>query len=150
AGKGEVKRGQEVFRQNCASCHRVAGIGTVTGPDISDTRTKTAEALLNDILAPNAAIDANYLNYQVTTKSGKLITGLISAETASSVALSRGEGQTDVVLRQDIDEIRSTGQSLMPEGLEKNITVEQMADLLAFLKNWRYLDGAVPLGKPAK
>jgi putative membrane-bound dehydrogenase-like protein len=146
--KGDAQKGREVFRQNCAACHRIAGIGTVTGPDISDTRTKTAEQLLLDILDPNAAIDANYINYQVTTKNGKLFTGLIAAETASSVTLRRGEDQTDVILRQDIEELRSTGLSLMPEGLEKNISIAQMADLLSFLKNWRYLDGAVPLGKP--
>jgi putative membrane-bound dehydrogenase-like protein len=146
--KGDAQKGRDVFRQNCAACHRIAGIGTVTGPDISDTRTKTAGQLLLDILDPNAAIDANYINYQVTTKNGKLLTGLIAAETASSITLRRGEDQTDVILRQDIEELRSTGLSLMPEGLEKNISVAQMADLLSFLKNWRYLDGAVPLGMP--
>jgi len=142
--KGEPQRGREVFRQNCATCHQVAGVGTTVGPDISDTRTKTAEMLLQDILNPNAAIDANYINYTVTTKSGKEITGIIAAETATSVTLRRAENQTDLVLRQDIDELRSTGVSLMPEGVEKTITLEQMADLIAFLKNWRYLDGKTP------
>jgi putative membrane-bound dehydrogenase-like protein len=142
--KGDPGRGREVFRQNCATCHEIAGIGTTVGPDISDTRTKTAEMLLQDILNPNAAIDANYVNYIVTTKSGKEITGIIAAETASSITLRRAENQTDTVLRQDIDEIRSTGASLMPEGLEKTITLEQMADLIWFLKNWRYLDGQTP------
>ncbi len=142
--KGDPGRGREVFRQNCATCHQVAGIGTTVGPDISDTRTKTPEMLLQDIVNPNAAIDANYVNYVVTTKSGKEITGIIAAETASSITLHRAENQTDTVLRQDIDEIRSTGVSLMPEGLEKTITLEQMADLISFLKNWRYLDGQTP------
>jgi putative heme-binding domain-containing protein len=142
--KGDPGRGREVFRQNCATCHEIAGIGTTVGPDISDTRTKTAEMLLQDILNPNAAIDANYVNYIVTTKSCKEITGIIAAETASSITLRRAENQTDTVLRQDIDEIRSTGASLMPEGLEKTITLEQMADLIWFLKNWRYLDGQTP------
>jgi len=50
-------------------------------------------------------------------------------------------------LRKDIDEIASTGISLMPEGLEKSINVQEMADLLVFLKNWRYLDGSVPIGR---
>jgi putative membrane-bound dehydrogenase-like protein len=142
--KGDPERGREVFRQNCAICHQVAGVGTTVGPDISDTRTKTPQMLLQDILNPNAAIDANYLNYIVTTKSGKEITGIIAAETASSITLRRAENQTDTVLRQDIEEVRSTGVSLMPEGLEKTITPEQMADLISFLKNWRYLDGKTP------
>ncbi|MGH7172443.1 MAG: PVC-type heme-binding CxxCH protein, partial [Gemmataceae bacterium] len=144
AKKGDPGRGREVFRQNCATCHQVAGVGTRVGPDISDTRTKTPEMLLQDILNPNAAIDANYVNYIVVTKSGKEMTGILAAESASSITLRRAEAQTDLVLRQDIDELRSTGISLMPEGLEKTITVEQMAELISFLKNWRYLDGKTP------
>ena len=80
---------------------------------------------------PNAAIDANFVNYQVVTRSGKSATGLIAAETAASITLRRAENQTEVILRQDIEEMRSSGQSLMPEGLEKVINVAQMADLLA-------------------
>lgn len=144
ARKGDPGRGREVFKKNCATCHHVADIGVDVGPDISDTRTKTAEALLGDILDPNQAIDNNYVNYLVTLKSGKSLSGIIAAETASSITLRRAEKQTDVVLRQDIEEIASSGVSLMPEGLEKTITIAEMADLLDFLKNWRYLDGAVP------
>ncbi len=145
--KGDALRGKEVFQKNCATCHRVAGVGVDVGPDIADTRTKTPEMLLLDILNPNAAIDSNYVNYLVTTKSGKVFTGILAAETSSSITLRRAENQTDTVLRQDIDEIQSTGVSLMPEGLEKTIPVKEMADLIAFLKNWRYLDGSVPVGK---
>ncbi len=74
------------------------------------------------------------------------MTGLLATETASSITLKRAEGQTDVVLRKDVDEIASTGISLMPEGFEKEIPVQAMADLLSFLTNWRYLDGSVPVG----
>jgi putative heme-binding domain-containing protein len=143
--KGDPKKGLEVFRKNCATCHRLAGVGVTVGPDIADTeRTKTHEQLLLDILNPNAAIDANYISYEVTLRNAKVLTGLIAAETAASLTLKRAENQTDTVLRQDIEQVRSTGQSLMPEGLEKTINVEEMADLLGFLKNWRYLDGSVP------
>ena len=142
--KGDAKNGKAIFQKNCATCHRVAGIGIDVGPDIADTRTKTLGGLLNDILAPNAAIDANYVNYVVTTKDGRILTGLLTAESASSITLVRAEKQVDVVLRKDVDEIASTGISLMPEGLEKGISVQEMADLLGFLKNWRYMDGSIP------
>src|SRR5439155_336206 len=115
--KADPHRGRDVFQKNCATCHRVGGIGVDVGPDIADTRTKTPDALLVDILNPNQAIDNNYVNYVVTTKSGKVLTGILAAETASSVTLRRAENQTDIILRQDIDEIQSTGVSLMPEGL---------------------------------
>ena len=136
--KGDPLKGKLVFQKNCATCHKVAGLGVDVGPDISDTRTKTPEGLLVDILMPNAAIDNNYVNYQVTLKDGRVLTGMIASETGTSLTLKRAENQTETVLRADVDEIVSTGQSLMPEGLEKGISVEEMADLLAFLKNWRY------------
>jgi putative heme-binding domain-containing protein len=143
----DAKRGQEVFRKNCATCHKVGGIGIDVGPDIADTRTKTLDALLTDILLPNQAIDNNYVNYYVETKDGRSLTGILATETASSITLKRAEGQTDVVLRRDLAEIISTGVSLMPDGLEKGINPQEMADLLNYLKNWRYLDGSVPFGK---
>lgn len=145
--KGDGKRGQEIFKKNCATCHRVAGIGIDVGPDIADTRTKTLSGLLTDILIPNQAIDNNFVNYVVSTKDGKTLTGIIVGETASSLTLKRAEGQADVILRSQLDEVQSTGVSLMPDGLEKNITIAEMADLLDFLKNWRYLDGSVPVGR---
>jgi putative membrane-bound dehydrogenase-like protein len=144
--KGDALRGREIFKKNCATCHQVAGIGVEVGPDISDLgRTKTKDQLLFDIIDPNAAIDSNFINYVVTTKNGKVLTGILAAETGSSITLRRAENQTDMILRQDIDQLQSTGQSLMPEGLEKTISIPEMADLLSFLKNWRYLDGSVPL-----
>jgi putative membrane-bound dehydrogenase-like protein len=142
--EGDAARGRAVFQKNCATCHNVAGIGTRVGPDIADTRIKTRAQLLFDILNPNGAIDGNYLNYTVSTRSGQVLSGLIAAESASSLTLLRAEGQTDVILRQDIDDVRSTGASLMPEGLEKNITLDEMSDLLTFLKNWRYEGGKPP------
>jgi putative heme-binding domain-containing protein len=144
--KPDARNGKVIFQKNCATCHRIGDVGIEVGPNIADTLSKPPDALLVDILIPNAAIDNNYIAYTVTTKSGKVLTGIIAQETASSLTLRRAENQTDVVLRQDIDEIQSTGVSLMPDGLEKNITLQEMADLLAFLKNWRFLDN--PPAKP--
>ncbi len=143
----DALRGREVFKKNCAVCHVVAGVGVQVGPDISDTRTKTPEMLLTDILNPNAAIDGNYVSYTVTTKDGKSFTGVIASESASGITLRREQNQTDTILRADIDEVTSSGLSLMPEGLEKTVSVQDVADLIRFLKDWRYLDGATPRGK---
>jgi len=145
--KADATRGRAVFEKNCVTCHKIGDLGVNVAPDISDSRTKTPAQLLNDILNPNQAIDNNYVSYTVVTKDGKTETGIVSTETASSITLRQAEGKTVLILRQEIDELKSNGISLMPEGLEKNITVEQMADLLSFIKNWRYLDGAVPVGK---
>jgi putative heme-binding domain-containing protein len=148
--EGDAARGRAVFARVCATCHRVGDLGVDVGADISDTRTKTRAALLNDILNPNAAIDGNYVEYAVTLKSGRTVSGVVAAETAGSITLRRAENQTETVLRQDVEEMSSTGRSLMPEGLEQTVSVAEMGDLLTFLKNWRYLDGAVPLGPPGR
>jgi putative heme-binding domain-containing protein len=143
----DAKKGRAVFEKNCATCHKIGDLGVNVAPEISDSRTKTPAQLLTDILNPNQAIDNNYVSYAVVTKDGKTETGIITTETATSITLKQPEGKTVLILRQEIDELRSNGVSLMPEGLEKNIPIEQMADLIAFIKNWRYLDGSVPLGK---
>ncbi|HXX95484.1 MAG TPA: hypothetical protein VEN81_17825, partial [Planctomycetota bacterium] len=84
--------------------------------------------------------DANYVNFIVKTKAGAVLSGFISEQTASSITLRRGENQQDVVLRADIEEMKSSGTSLMPDGLEKNISLEDMSHLLSFLKGWRFID----------
>jgi putative heme-binding domain-containing protein len=140
-------RGREVFRKLCTTCHRLEDQGVEVGPDIGDTRTRTKAALLTDILNPNEAIDANYVSYTVATVDGQVLGGLIASETASALTLMRAEGQTDTILKQEIDEIQSDGVSLMPEGVEQDLTVQEMADLLDYLKNWRYMDGVVPLSE---
>ena len=142
----DAKRGKLIFEKQCAACHKIAGVGVDVAPDISDSRTKTPAQLLADILNPNQAIDNNYVSYTVVTTDGKSEVGVISTETPASITLRQPEGKIVLILRQDIDELRSNGISLMPEGLEKNITVEQLADLISYIKNWRYLDGAVPTG----
>lgn len=141
----DMARGREVFTKNCATCHRIGDIGVNVAPDISDSRTKTVDYLLTHILDPNAAIDNNYFNYTIVDVQGRIHTGVIHTETSNGVTLRQPEGKSVTIPRAEIEEMKSTGLSLMPEGLEKNIDLQQMADLIGFVKNWRYADGAVPV-----
>lgn len=143
--KGDELRGRAIFEKNCVTCHRIANIGVNVGPDIGDTRDKTPATLLTNILDPNKAVDNNYFGYTAVLSDGRVFTGIITAETSSSITLRQPEGKVETLLRTDLEELKASGQSLMPVGVEKNVTIEQMADLIAFLKNWRYLDGNVPL-----
>ncbi len=142
----DPKRGSAVFEKNCAACHKIGDIGVNVAPDISDSRTKTAAQILTDILQPNRAIDNNYLGYSVRLVDGTVATGILTTETATSITLRQQGGKDLVVARGDIDELISSGLSLMPEGLERQIPPQDMADLVSFIKNWRYLDGKTPLG----
>jgi putative heme-binding domain-containing protein len=141
----DARRGLAIFRKNCATCHRIGEVGVNVAPDIADSRTKTPGQLLTDILQPNRAIDSNYLSYTIATFDGRVLTGILVAETANSITLQQPEAQTLTLLRSDIEELRSSGLSLMPEGLEKNLSLQDMADLISFIKNWRYLNGSTPI-----
>jgi len=140
---GDARRGQDLFRgkATCAQCHRVGDVGHAVGPNLSELRTKTPAMLLNDILDPNGAIDANFVNYSVTLTSGKTVTGIIAAESANSLTLRRAENQTDTISRADIepDGLVNTRRSLMPEGIEKTLNVQEIADVIAYLQKWREL-----------
>ncbi len=148
--KADPYRGREVFQKHCCTCHRIGNLGVDVAPDIADSRTKTPEYLLVSILDPNRAVDNNYFSYTVVTLDGQIYTGIIANETASSVTLKQEEGKTITLLRQDIDVIRSNGVSLMPVGLEKDLSIQDVADVISFIKNWRYLDGTVPLPQFSK
>ena len=142
----DAKRGRLVFQKNCANCHRIGDIGVNVAPDIADSRTRTPQYLLTNILDPNRAVDSNYFSYTIVDKDGKLLTGIISAESATSVTMRQAENKTLNILRSNIDQISSNGISLMPVGVERNVSEQDMADLISFIKNWRYLDGSVPIG----
>jgi putative membrane-bound dehydrogenase-like protein len=145
AMQADAARGRAVFEKNCAACHKIGDLGVNVAPDISDSRTKTAAQLLADIIQPNRAIDNNYLSYSVRLVDGTVASGILTTETATSVTLRQQGGKDLTVLRTEIDELRSSGVSLMPEGLERQIPQQDMADLLSFIKNWRYLDGKTPV-----
>ena len=90
--------------------------------------------MLVAILDPNREAQPNYQTYTAITQQGKIHTGIISAETAASLTLKRAEAKEDVVLRDTLEELVSSGQSLMPEGLEKDLAHQQLADIIAWIK----------------
>jgi putative membrane-bound dehydrogenase-like protein len=131
--KGDAVRGKVVYQRECASCHVGGGIGQNVGPAIASIGTRTPDTLLISILDPNREVDPRYLNYSLTTRDGRVLTGIISAETDTALVLRRADGGSDTILRTEIEELNSTGQSLMPEGFEQKITPQEMTDLIAFL-----------------
>lgn len=134
----DVVAGKTLFAEHCASCHRIDGVGFVVGPDISDSRTKTPAALLAAILDPNAGIDASFVTYNVVTFDGEVIAGLLAGQSSDAVTLQLAGGQTRRIDREDIELFRPSNVSLMPSGLHRAISVDQMRDLIGYLKRWRY------------
>jgi putative membrane-bound dehydrogenase-like protein len=132
--KGDPARGKALFAKNCAVCHRLAGAGNDVGPDLSGLTDKSSQALLVAVLDPNRAVEPRYINYVATTKDGLLLTGRLDSETGASITLIGPDGRTHVVLRADLEELVSTGKSVMPEGLEKDLRPQELADLFEYVR----------------
>lgn len=130
---GDASQGKEVFKKVCAACHQLAGVGHPTGPNLATMRNRGAENILANVIDPNREVNPQYLNYSVAMQDGRTLSGMIVAETANSITLKRADNATDSILRIDIAEMKNTGLSLMPEGLEKQIDQQAMADLLTYL-----------------
>jgi putative heme-binding domain-containing protein len=132
--QGEAARGREVFVKVCAQCHRAGGEGFNVGPDLTSISHRSVEDILYNILDPSMAINPVYSNYQVETAAGDLLNGILVSETPQEVTLLQANEVKTTIARKEITKMRSTGTSLMPEGLEAGLTAQQMRDLIAFLQ----------------
>lgn len=132
---GDVDRGKKVFEKECAKCHTPRRFAGRVGPDLSGINNKTREELLTSILNPSYAIEARYTNYLVTTRNGRLYDGVIASETPHAITLRSGSGEGDeTILRKNIAEIRASRISLMPDEVEKSLSRQAVADLIAYLR----------------
>jgi putative membrane-bound dehydrogenase-like protein len=132
--KGDAARGKEKFTANCAVCHRIKDLGTAIGPDLAMTLTKPDDWLLTALLDPNAAVEARYSVWVATRKDGSAVAGVLTAETANNLTLRSADGQECSILRSDLKEVTPLHRSLMPEGLEAALLPQDVADLLAWLR----------------
>lgn len=131
---GDAKRGHELYSQRCLACHRAGSEGVQIGPDLVTVKAKGREALLTAILEPNKEVAAQYLVFTVQTKDEQSFTGFIAEDTADSLTLVMPGGLRQTVRRSNIKGTSSSGQSLMPEGIETGMSVADMADLLTFIE----------------
>lgn len=132
--KGDPARGRALFTGLCAACHQLGGIGRPFGADLAALADKSPGALLTAILDPNAAVEDKYLLYQIDTKNGENLAGLIVAETGPAVKLLLLDGTERDLPRDQIAKQQSIGRSAMPEGLEATLDNPAMADLIAFIR----------------
>lgn len=132
--KPDPANGRVVFRRVCAACHRLDRDGTPVGPDLFSIRNQPKEAILLHMIIPELEITPGFAAYVVTTVDGRVLTGLIAAETPTSVTLRQSLGKEETILRSDIEELVASKLSLMPQELEKTITRQEFADLLAYVK----------------
>jgi putative membrane-bound dehydrogenase-like protein len=131
--KGDPVAGQVVFKNVCAQCHKIYGDGQDVGPEITSNGRADFEQLLSNVFDPSLVIGAGYVAITVATKKGQVITGIVTEDNAQRVVLKVQGGKLETIPRADIDEMAVSKVSLMPEGLEKQLKPQELADLFAYL-----------------
>jgi putative heme-binding domain-containing protein len=133
--KGAAEKGSVVFQNMCSTCHRYGSVGQEVGPVLTEINRKSKESLMHDILDPNAAVNMQYINHRVVTNKEDVHIGIVDSETDEFITIKKMGGEKVTVYKTDIKSFTSMGTSLMMEGLEGNMTTQDMADLLAFLQS---------------
>ncbi|MEZ6046619.1 MAG: c-type cytochrome [Planctomycetaceae bacterium] len=139
---GNPIRGSLVFRRTCAACHQVREVGTNIGPNIAALSDKSVGNVALAVFDPNKAVEGQYRGYTVIMNDGLVFGGMIVAESSSSITLADSNGKKRTFLRADIEELINTRKSFMPEGLEKNVSHQDLADILAFIRSKPATTGA--------
>ncbi len=133
--EGDPARGEVVFQRACAQCHQLSGEkGIAFGPDLAAVRNRTPDAILNDILKPNESIADGYELWILTTKDDQQYAGVVARESPAAITLRDLAGKEVTVAREQIAALKAQPNSAMPNGLEQQITEQEMADLLALLR----------------
>ena len=135
---GDIRRGQLIFNSQkaaCASCHKLGYLGGNVGPDLTSIGTaRTERDLLESIVYPSASFVRSYEPMIVTTKSDEQFSGVLKKDAAEEVVLATGPNTEARIARSDIAEMRPGMVSIMPAGLDQQLSKQELADLLAFLK----------------
>ncbi len=137
ATSGDTARGKAHYLGRCMICHRAGSDGMALGPDLITVKTKGREALLTAILDPHKEVAPQYIAFDVATKDGNAYTGIITRDDATGLALKIMGGAEVALPRSNVKGSSSSGKSLMPEGLEAGMSVQDMADLLTFIEELR-------------
>jgi putative membrane-bound dehydrogenase-like protein len=131
--QGDRAKGRLLFEARCVICHPFDRNAISVGPNLAGMSARPKEALLTDILDPSAQVAPDFAAYTIVLHDADPVSGLIIVEDDTRVTLRRPNEPDAVVLRTRIRQIRAEGKSLMPDGLEEGLTLQDLADLLAFL-----------------
>jgi putative membrane-bound dehydrogenase-like protein len=134
--RGDLAKGREVYQRSCAICHQVKGAnGIAFGPDLGTIQGWPASGIMANILDPNQSIAHGFDLWNIGLKNGESFQGVITSETPSSLTVRNASGEVKTIARDELASQKALNMSAMPVGLESQITHQDMADLLAFLRD---------------
>jgi putative heme-binding domain-containing protein len=135
AGPGDPDRGHRLFRDRCAACHRLHGEGETIGPDLTFANRQDRDFLLVSLVDPSGVVRKEYQASLVATKDGRVLSGLIMEQSPEAMTLCDSKGQRMRIARADIEDVKESEVSLMPESLYKELSPRELRDLFSFLQN---------------
>jgi putative heme-binding domain-containing protein len=138
---GNSANGKPIFARHCASCHAFDGMGGRLGPDLSGIRNQPADAILLHAVVPDHEITPGYQAYVVETRDGRTLFGRLESEAPNSLTLRDASSQSHVILRSQVMAMSASPSSLMPNELERAMSEQDLADLIAYLKTGPALGG---------
>lgn len=133
--KGDVELGKAVYVKHCSKCHQHGDLGENIGPNLTGMAVHPKEELLIHIMDPSRSVEGNFRLYTVVTTAGRIQSGMMAAESRTSIELVDTEAKRTTIAREDIEELLASPKSLMPEGFEKQLTNDDLRHLLEFLTN---------------
>lgn len=143
---GDVDAGRTMFKKHCASCHQHGELGKAIGPNLTGMAVHSKAELLTHIIDPSRNVEGNFRTYTAILADGRVLNGMLSAETRTSVAMIDTQAKQINIQRDEIEQLIASRKSVMPEGFEKQMSEQELTDLLEFLTDkGQYLP--VPLDK---
>ncbi len=131
--QGNPHRGIEVYNKLCGQCHKLHGKGQEVGPEITVNGRGNLEQLLSNVFDPSLVIGKDYQAVTVLTIEGRVLSGLLVEDSPARVVLKLQGGKLETIARDDVDAMKTSDTSLMPEGIEKQLSPEEILDLFAYL-----------------
>lgn len=134
AAVGDPKRGTQLFKERCASCHRLFDQGTAIGPDLTFANRRDRDFLLVSLVDPSGVVRKEYQSYIAQTRDGRVLTGLIVEQTPDAITLRDAKGEPTRIPRDEVEALKESTASLMPESLYKELSPSQIRDLFSYLQ----------------
>jgi putative membrane-bound dehydrogenase-like protein len=136
---GDAERGRQIFfgkKAACANCHTVAALGGKVGPDLSAIgKIRSGGDLIEAIAFPSSSFARGFRSYTILTEQGKVHTGIISRQSADTLYLRTAELAEIRIARTSIEDMRESNTSVMPKGLDKTLSADELRDLIAYLRS---------------
>jgi putative membrane-bound dehydrogenase-like protein len=134
-GRGDLAAGKLLYQKHCATCHTLFGEGNNIGPDLTGADRKNRDFLVTNIVDPSAVIRPEYLAYQIVTKDGRSLAGIVIESTPSALTLVNEKNERTVIARDQIEAMEASPVSLMPEKILDELSYQQIRDLFSYLQS---------------